>query len=380
MREKTLGKCQQCSKEFLAYYHSGFYAYCAECRKAMNKKKLIEKWGSLENYYKQRTELGMKKKIEKYGSIENAYKASTAKGQETKSKWTKDDWDAINSKINETKSKRTLEQKEASRMRRHKTIVEKYGSEANFAKENIRKGKENRGEDYRKDVGLHVSQSLKNRTEEEKQKTREKTRQTIESRYGSEELFNKYLKERRTETNLVRFGCENTFQSEEVKNKSKATKAKRYGDENYNNRDKFRETCFERYGTKGIVHKAPKYMLNGEGFDSSWEVAYYIWLVDQKKSFVFHPKNGIYYTDSNGKEHWYYPDFLVDGRYVEIKGDHLYRNGFLTSPSGKLIYYAKTKCYKDNGVQILTYDSIKPIIDYVIDRYGKNYISSFRVE
>lgn len=49
-------------------------------------------------------------------------------------------------------------------------------------------------------------------------------------------------------TNLQRYGVENFYESEEFKIKSKKTKLERYGDEYYNNQDKRKETCIERYG------------------------------------------------------------------------------------------------------------------------------------
>lgn len=69
-----------------------------------------------------------------------------------------------------------------------------------------------------------ISNKLKNRSSEEKQKTREKIRKTNLLRYGDE--------------NYGLFGSKSF--KENLKNK--------YGDENYNNKEKAKQTCLEKYG------------------------------------------------------------------------------------------------------------------------------------
>jgi len=53
-------------------------------------------------------------------------------------------------------------------------------------------------------------------------------------------------------SNLKKYGVENTFQSKEKKEKIKETKRERYNDENYNNREKCKQTYLERYGVEYI--------------------------------------------------------------------------------------------------------------------------------
>src|ERR1035437_2660739 len=53
-------------------------------------------------------------------------------------------------------------------------------------------------------------------------------------------------------SNLKKYGVENQFQSEEIKEKSRQTKLKKYGDENYRNPEKFKKTCLEKYGVEHI--------------------------------------------------------------------------------------------------------------------------------
>ena len=57
---------------------------------------------------------------------------------------------------------------------------------------------------------------------------------------------------------------------------------------------------------------------DNEYFDSSWELAYWIWCKTHKLSIA---RNHQGFLLSNGSH--FYPDFIVDGNLVEIKGDHL---------------------------------------------------------
>ena len=45
-----------------------------------------------------------------------------------------------------------------------------------------------------------------------------------------------------------KYGVKHPLQSDELKLKAKITSTKRYGDPNYNNRDKCKNTCIEKYG------------------------------------------------------------------------------------------------------------------------------------
>ena len=71
-----------------------------------------------------------------------------------------------------------------------------------------------------------------------------KTKNTKLKRYGDENFVNS---EKAKQTCLERYGMLST-QLESVKNKSKNTKLKRYGDENFVNSEKAKQTCLERYG------------------------------------------------------------------------------------------------------------------------------------
>ena len=215
-------KCPKCGVIFFA---GPYRKFCKICGKEESNKKLIEKYGSLENYYKQRTQLGIQKKIEKYGSLKEAYKIATEKGLKTKANWTKEEWEVVNNKINKTKSERTEEQKQFSREKRHQTVIEKYGSESELAKSNMQKTKERLGQEQfqlsQLEKNKKISESLRSRTDEEKEQAKNKAHLTIIERYGSEKAFNDFLSKRREDTNIKRFGVKNVYQNDEIKLKCK---------------------------------------------------------------------------------------------------------------------------------------------------------------
>ena len=50
------------------------------------------------------------------------------------------------------------------------------------------------------------------------------------------------------QTCLDKFGVKNPYQAEEIKMKSTQTKLERYGNPNYNNREKAAQTCLDKFG------------------------------------------------------------------------------------------------------------------------------------
>ena len=92
--------------------------------------------------------------------------------------------------------------------------------------------------------------------------------------------------------------------------------------------------------------------------DSSWELAYVVYNIDnninikrcnEKRKYIY-----------NREEHIYIPDFIVDSEIVEIKG-------YNTE-----IWQAKLKYNPD--IKVLYESDMKFYIDYVVERYGKNWI------
>lgn len=68
-------------------------------------------------------------------------------------------------------------------------------------------------------------------------------------KYGASNVFaSDEIKERIKKNNLIKYGVEYTTTLKSTKDKQKAIKLQRYGSETYNNAQKAKETCLERYG------------------------------------------------------------------------------------------------------------------------------------
>lgn len=104
-----------------------------------------------------------------------------------------------------------------------------------------------------------------------------------------------------------------------------------------------------KYGTYKDIH-----------CDSSWELAFVVYNLD----------NGIHVTRNNkhfsyiynDEEHWFYPDFIIDNTYYEIKGQ------WTEKEKSKISQFPMTENLKViDSCQIGTY------IKYCEDNYGKDF-------
>ncbi len=99
-----------------------------------------------------------------------------------------------------------------------------------------------------------------------------------------------------------------------------------------------------------------------EGYhcDSSWELAFVIYNLDHNIEFVRNTERFPY--EYNGKIHTYYPDFIVDNVYYEIKSyfDDKVFNKCRDFPKNKTLI-------------VLDKDKMQPYLDYVINKYGKDF-------
>lgn len=118
-------------------------------------------------------------------------------------------------------------------------------------------------------------------------------------------------------------------------------------------------------------HKSGGYRMNsGRGkkgwykgifCDSSWELAFVIWNIENNKSIERCKEKREYIF--KGEKHIYIPDFIVEDEVIEIKG-----------------YSSKQweeKIKQNPDIKVLYKDDIKPYLDYVISKYGKNFISLY---
>ena len=176
-------------------------------------------------------------------------------------------------------------------------------------------------------------------------------------------------------------GIINSFQAKEVKEKAAQTKIEKHNDPNFNNRKKAEETCLREYGVRHTSQiydvalkqrKKHQYLYKNILFDSTWEVVYYIYLEENNIQFTYHPKIKIPYTDMYNKVHYYFPDFKVNDKLIEIKGDDQIQNGTMidkSDPSKNYIANAKYQCMKNNNIEILTGKDLKPCFQLIKEKF-----------
>lgn len=126
-----------------------------------------------------------------------------------------------------------------------------------------------------------------------------------------------------------------------------------------------------------VVNWGIKYYYNNIYFDSSWELYYYIFLTDNSIDFKYHDTNYYFeYTDMDSIKHKYFPDFIVGDKIIEIKSDYLLNNMLISGTNENCKY----KCMLRNNVIIYTKDDLLEVFNYINNKYGKNYIKTFKVK
>lgn len=175
--------------------------------------------------------------------------------------------------------------------------------------------------------------------------------------------------------------------------KRRQTVKDRYGKEYYSQTDDWKSTAIdavkqtnlERYGVDSYA-KTPEfhqrsrkvYFYDNTYFDSSWELYYYIYMKDRGYNIKRNTRGLEYFIGDN--KHLYFPDFDIDGQLIEIKGNQYIKDDSLYNPYGEKDQsraIAKDKCLKDNKVKLITSTLIKPAIDYVRNKYGRDFHKNF---
>lgn len=213
---------------------------------------------------------------------------------------------------------------------------------------------------------------------------------TCLKRYGVENPNqNKQVRLKTRKTCLEKFGVEYSCQAPTVKEKSKQTCMEKYGVQHPAQVKAVMETCkrtiLKRYGVEHALQNhdvfrksKKKYRYLNITFDSSPELALYIYLADHNVDFEYQPKTEFWY-ESADKKHKFMPDFRIGNHFVEIKGDHLVNKatGAWQNPwnhAKDACVEAKHQCCLDNNIQIIYTDEYQKYLDYVAKKYGKDYL------
>lgn len=248
----------------------------------------------------------------------------------------------------------------------------------------------------------------------------EHTKESNRKRYGVEWISQTpFYKDLLIKSNRKLYGVDWYYQSDDFKKKSRDTKMRRYNDPHYRNDEQIFSTCLYRYGSisplgndkvrntiaqknietfgvdnpwklKSIQDKCrQKYIYQNIGFDSSPEIAFYIYHKDNNIDFEYQPNISFKYVFDN-KVHKYFPDFKVGDQYFEIKGDHFFKDGKMICPFRNKDwtdeqyqyecdkYEAKHQCMLKNNIIILMNNDYKFFIDYVKQTYGNKFLNQFK--
>jgi hypothetical protein len=158
--------------------------------------------------------------------------------------------------------------------------------------------------------------------------------------------------------------CNNTFYITN-KQKSKITCSSKCRGIYFSNKSKAGEIDFSNTGGYREKSGRGRYgWYKGYYCASSWELAWVIYNLDNKIKFERNLKGFEYFF--NGKTYKYYPDFYIPDtdEYIEIKG-------FINDKTLSKIEQFPKK------ITILYKNEMKSIIDYVVDKYGKDYIQLY---
>lgn len=101
--------------------------------------------------------------------------------------------------------------------------------------------------------------------------------------------------------------------------------------------------------------------------DSSWELAFIIYNIENNIIFERNTKQFEY--KFKGIIHKYIPDFIIGDCYYEIKG--------YSTEQWKAKYESFSKNHK---IEVIDKEKIKPYLDYVINKYGKDFIKLYNKE
>lgn len=98
--------------------------------------------------------------------------------------------------------------------------------------------------------------------------------------------------------------------------------------------------------------------------DSSWELAFVMYNLDHHINFERNTKQFEYVYEN--KKRKYVPDWIMNGKYVEIKG-------YWTKQ-----WQAKLEQFpKDEIIEVIDKNKIMPYLQYAINKYGENFIAHY---
>lgn len=168
---------------------------------------------------------------------------------------------------------------------------------------------------------------------------RNKSKETLLLKYGVDNSFkSKEVRDRFNKTMIQRYGVAWAMQSDDIQQKTKDNNIRKIGVEWHlqlnDVREKGKETLQEKYGVDNYTqsleyHKNKCHRYQSEKypeltFDSSWEVIVYEFCMDSNIYVEYSPSIAYEY-EYDSKVWTYHPDFLINGKVYEVKGEQFFR-------------------------------------------------------
>lgn len=206
-----------------------------------------------------------------------------------------------------------------------------------------------------------------------------KARKTTKEKYGVDyALQSKKIYDETVETLNKRYGVEHALQNENIKNKMCERNIEKYGVSNTMQIPEVQE--------KSMQNRKQHYLRDGISFDSKWELAYWIYVTEYLHGDIKRCDICFKYNVDN-ITHKYYPDFIYNGKILEMKGDHFYKdrnreneaiNPFDRSKDKQ--FEAKRKCAIENDVEFISTEEIEKALNFVKEKYGNGYLDIWCVD
>ena len=168
---------------------------------------------------------------------------------------------------------------------------------------------------------------------------RDGVKETCRRKYHADSpLESEEVQDKARKTRLENNGVENPFNSREFQEKARETMRRNHnGNIGYAAKDIMEKACatseerygYEHYTQSAEYHKNKKHKLHSEKypeltFDSTWEVKVYEFCKDHNIPVEYSPE--ISYPYEYDERTWtYHPDFLINGKVYEVKGDHFFK-------------------------------------------------------
>jgi len=108
--------------------------------------------------------------------------------------------------------------------------------------------------------------------------------------------------------------------------------------------------------------KARRGMYKGYWCDSSWELAFIMWCLDHDITIERNTKGFPYIWYK--KKHYFFPDFVIDGKYYEIKGVMDGKN------KRKIASF-------EEPLKVLDKVGIQKYLDYAVKNYGSSFWNKY---